>query len=342
MNNEWRSIVEQVMIDEGGTWADAVEAVRDYFPDLTTEQIRRRCRTAMAGSQRAKDFKYSKHAGADKKPAEAHQEAEKPKKVEVIQNLEPTEHDAPWNGNRIITFGLMGDTQINSKYTQLTHLHRFYDICAERGVKMIYHTGDIDEGERMRPGHTYDCYNQGADDHVDEIVRVYPKREGIKTYFITGNHDASMIKHCGFDIGRAIAEKRPDLKYLGRDCAVVHLTPNCTLELRHPWDGTAYAFSYKIQKAVDSMDEEKPDILAVGHYHKAEYIFYDGVHCFQTGCFQSATPFTKGKNISVHMGGWIVSAEVDGGGRIQRIVPEFIPFYKGIKNDYKNYEHLRG
>ena len=39
--------------------------------------------------------------------------------------------------------------------------------------------------------------------------------------------------------GQAIANLRPDMKYLGRDCAVVNLTPKCTLELRHPWDGTA-------------------------------------------------------------------------------------------------------
>ncbi|HHX57754.1 MAG TPA: winged helix-turn-helix domain-containing protein, partial [Clostridiales bacterium] len=34
----------------------------------------------------------------------------------------------PWDGEKIIRFALMGDTQINSKYTQLTHLHKFYDI----------------------------------------------------------------------------------------------------------------------------------------------------------------------------------------------------------------------
>ena len=36
--------------------------------------------------------------------------------------------------------------------------------------------------------------------------------------------------------------------YLGQSDAVISLTPNCTLELRHPLDGTAYALSYKLQK----------------------------------------------------------------------------------------------
>lgn len=335
-NEQWREIVERVILDEQGTWTDAANALADTFPELTAEQLRRKARTAIAGSKRAKGFTYQ---AGKKKPAEATQAPEKPPKVEVVQNLEPTEHDARWKGNRTITFGLMGDTQINSKYTQLTYLHRFYDICAERGIKTVYHTGDIDEGEQMRMGHQYECYRQGADEHVAEIVRVYPRREGIKTYFITGNHDASIMKRCGYDIGAHIAEQRPDMKYLGKDCAVVHLTPNCTMELRHPWDGTAYALSYKLQKMVEAMEaDSKPNILAVGHYHKAEYFFYRNIHCFQTGCFQMQTPFTRGKGISVHMGGWIVTVEVDENGYIQRIIPELIPFYTGIKDDWKNFE----
>ena len=261
----------------------------------------------------------------------------------VCENLEPNLYKPYWNGNHVLTLGLMGDTQINSKYTQLTYLHQFYDICAGRGVPDVYHTGDIDEGEKMRPGHQYECYHQGVDDHAEEIVRVYPKRDGVRTHFITGNHDASIYKLCGLDIGNLIAEKRDDMHYLGRDCAKVNLTPNCVLELRHPWDGTAYALSYKPQKMIDAMEpDSKPNILAIGHYHKIEYLFRRSIHCFQTGCFQTQTPFTRGKGIDIAMGGWIITIEVDANGYIQRIIPEMIPFYKGIADDYKNWDGSDG
>ncbi len=262
----------------------------------------------------------------------------KPKKFKVFENMSPEVHKQKWNGNRIITFGLMGDTQINSKYTQLTYLHEFYKICSDRGIRDIYHTGDIDDGEQMRIGHQYECYTQGADDHVAEIIKNYPKIDGIITHFITGNHDASIYKKCGVDIGKAIANARPDMRYLGRDCALVELAPHCILELRHPWDGTAYALSYKPQKMIDGMEaDSKPNILAIGHYHKLEYLFYRNIHCFQTGCFQMQTPFTRGKGISVHLGGWIITVEVDKEGHVLKISPEMIPFYKGIENDYKNW-----
>jgi DNA polymerase II small subunit/DNA polymerase delta subunit B len=83
--------------------------------------------------------------------------------------------------------------------------------------------------------------------------------------------------------------------------------------------------------------DSKPNILAIGHYHKLEYLFYRNIHCFQTGCFQMQTPFTRGKGISVHLGGWIITIEVDDKGYIQRMIPEMIPFYKGIRDDYKNW-----
>lgn len=243
-----------------------------------------------------------------------------------------------WGGEQIIRFGLMGDTQINSKYTQLTHLHRLYDIYKQEGIKAVYHTGDIDEGEQMRIGHQYECYNQGADDHVKEIVNVYPKRNGITTKFITGNHDASIIKRCGYDIGVPIAEKRADMEYLGQSNAIISITPNCTLELRHPIDGTAYALSYKLQKMVEAMSGgEKPNILAVGHYHKAEYFMYRNVHCFQTACLQAQTPFMRGKGISAFMGGWIVEVHVDEFGTITMLKQEYIPFYEAIKDDWQNW-----
>lgn len=257
----------------------------------------------------------------------------------AVQNQEPVHYEGKWDGTETIRFAIMGDTQIGSKYTQLTYLHNFYDLCVQQGVKDVYHTGDLTDGLKMRPGHEYELYEVSADEMIDDVVKNYPIREGITTHFITGNHDASIYKHVGYDIGQAVSNRRPDMKYLGRDCAVINITPNCTLELRHPWDGSAYALSYKLQKMIEAMESDsKPNILAVGHYHKAEYIFYRNVHALQTGCFQSQTPFTRGKGISVHMGGWIVTIRVDKNGYIQGFAPEYIPYYASIKKDYKNFK----
>ena len=257
----------------------------------------------------------------------------------IIQNQEPSCHNAKWDGTKAIKFAIIGDTQFGSKYTQLTYLHNFYDLCEKEGIHNVYHTGDITDGLKMRPGHEYELHEHSADGQLELVYKHYPRRDGITTHFITGNHDASLYKHVGYDIGRAISRIRSDMNYLGRDAAVVYLTPNCTLELRHPWDGSAYSISYRPQKMVEAMESDsKPNILAIGHYHKAEYLFYRNVHVLQTGCFQGQTPFTRGKGISVHLGGWIVTVRVSDDGTIQGFSQEFVPYYKSIKDDYCNYK----
>ena len=258
-------------------------------------------------------------------------------KITVVRNVEPTKHKRKWDGATEIKIAVIGDTHLGSKYTQFKHLNDFYDVCKSEGVKDVYHVGDLTDGLKMRPGHEYELYVTSADDMIDDVIEKYPSRKGVITHFITGNHDASIYKHVGYDIGKTISERREDMDYLGRDCAVINLTSKCTLELRHPWDGTAYALSYKPQKMIEAMESDsKPNILAIGHYHKAEYLFYRNVHTIQTGSFQGQTPFTRGKGISVNLGGWIITIQVMKDGSIKSIIPQFIPYYKSISNDYKN------
>ena len=257
----------------------------------------------------------------------------------VIQNQEPEAYDAKWDGAEIIKFAVVSDIHIGSKYAQLSHLHNFYDRLVMEGIHTVYNAGDLTEGLKMRPGHEYEVYTVSADEMVEDVVENYPYREGIITYFITGNHDASIYKHIGYDIGRAIDDKRADMVYLGRDCAKVNLTPNCTLELRHPWDGVSYATSYKLQKMIESMESDsKPNIIAVGHYHKQLYMFYRNVHGLLTGCFQGQTPFFRGKGISSQMGGWIVTIRVIEDGTIVGFEPEFVPYYASTRDDYKKFK----
>lgn len=242
--------------------------------------------------------------------------------------------------DRKIRFAVVGDTHFGSKYVQMTYLNKFYNICKQKGITEIYHCGDITDGENMRPGHMYENYIHGAVDHVDNIIKHYPKIEGITTHFITGNHDASFRKLCGLDIGNLIQSRRSDLKYLGRDVANINITNNVTMQLRHPWSASAYALSYRSQKIVESMEAsylDKPAILCIGHFHKMEYLYYHNVHVFQTGCFQGATPFTTGKGISISMGGWIIAVELDSENKLKSITPTAIVFDEPIKEDYKKF-----
>lgn len=324
--NNWQKYVVEAR-NNNVPWNTIAKELAAYFPDLDHEQRREKAR----GYYRKRPDYSGKRLGAPK-PA-------KPKPVKVAQNYDPAESgDSNYKPGQIVRFAVVSDTHINSKYTQLTYLHDFYKRCAEAGIKHVYHAGDISDGENMRVGHNYELYNISADEQVAEICRVYPKVDGITTHFITGNHDASTLKHCGYDIGPAIAARRPDMDYLGRDTALVHLTPKCTMQLLHPWDGGSYAMSYRPQKIVEAMDGgTKPNMLFIGHYHKAMWMEYRNVAIFEAGCFQGCTPFMRGKGLSRYMGGWIVEAETDENGYVTRIVPQFVPYYTDIADDYKQF-----
>lgn len=333
MHHDWLAVLEEEF--KSGKIQSHLDFFHNHYDLLedncTDDNKRRKVQRAF---QNLVKYKSISNPNKEKKPA-----AEKIKHEIIYENHVENIIDTDWhNSDDTITFGLMGDTQLNSKYTQITYLHQFYDECKRCGVSEIYHTGDIDDGEKMRPGHEYELYKLGANEHIAEIIRVYPKIEGVKTYFITGNHDASFRKLCGLDIGEMIADKREDMIYLGRDVCTVNITPKISMMMRHPWDGTAYALSYKPQKIIESMDEsDRPTIMGIGHYHKIEYLYYLGVHCLQTGCFQSATPFTTGKGIRVSMGGWIITLKLNPDGTLKYILPRAVTYRKPIKDDYKNY-----
>jgi len=246
-----------------------------------------------------------------------------------------------WQGDKIIRFGVVADTHLCNKWQQLTYLNDIYDIFAHEGIDTIYHVGDMTDGYyRNRPGHIYELFKIGADEQADYATLMYPKRPGITTSFITGNHDHTHIINGGANVGTRIARERTDMIYLGMDNAKVKLTPNCILELNHPGDGSAYALSYALQKTIDAMSGgEKPNILLNGHHHKAFVMpNYRNILSFECGTFEAQTPFMKGKKLAAHIGGYIIEVRVDEEGTIKRCINEFFPYYKINKDDYLNWQ----
>jgi predicted phosphodiesterase len=254
----------------------------------------------------------------------------------LVSNSEIVE---PYSGESNLIFGVISDTHLCNKCQQLTYLNNFYDRCASRGIKTIYHCGDISDGfYKNRPDHIYELFRVGFDEQSDYIIKNYPYRDGITTKFITGNHDATHMKNGGADIGLKIAEERPDMKYLGYMKAKIWLTPQCDMDLFHPLDGNSYALSYQLQKHIDGLQGgTKPRILCVGHWHKQFQMFYRNIQALSIPCFEAQTRFEEGKHINAVVGGWIVQVSCKPDGTISEINYTFIPYYDMIKDDYKKW-----
>ncbi len=252
--------------------------------------------------------------------------------VDQVQNPPPLAHNQhrhTW-GRKHLKFGLCSDTHYGSKYCDRKAIEDLYARFNAAGVSRVYHAGDVTEGSERRKGHSYECDAYGFNAQVEAAAAHWPKlANGGKTYFITGDHDGWHRDAGGANVGPFLEKLRPDLVFLGECQATVEFTPNCRLMLAHPAKGTSYAISYQVQKMIEALaGGTKPHILAVGHYHKAEYFFYRNIHAFQTGCLQRQTGWMRRMGLSAHMGGWIIDLTLKPDGSIDRLQMELVPYYE--------------
>lgn len=242
-------------------------------------------------------------------------------------NLKPKTYQHLW-GTKHIKIGLMGDVHIGSIYEDHGVLKDLFNRYKKEGVDAVYVTGDLTEGYNMRPGHSFECYLHGADKQIEGVIEKFP-HIGKPIYFITGDHDYSHFKRQGIDVGRHISEKREDMVYLGMFYATINISEKTNLMLMHPTKGTAYALSYHPQKIAEAFSGgEKPNILALGHFHKIEYLFYRNVHVLQTGCTQNQTAWMKRMNLAAHKGGWLADVYMKKDGTIDKLELKLFPYYR--------------
>lgn len=267
---------------------------------------------------------------------------------DILQKHEPKVMDIQKMSTGTYKVGFCGDNHLCSKYERMDILNALYDYYEQEGITAVYNTGNWIDGEARFNKH--DIHVHGLDNQLQYFIEHYPKRKGITTYFVTGDdHEGWYTQREGIDVGllcemKAIKQGRTDLKYIGHmEADIVFPADNgkTILRVQHPGGGSSYAISYTSQKIVESFTgNEKPDILAIGHYHKAEYIFVRGVHVVQTGCTQDQTPFMRKKRLAAHLGGWVIEFATDAQGAVTKFKSEYLPFYD--KDYYKKWGYIWG
>jgi UDP-2,3-diacylglucosamine pyrophosphatase LpxH len=141
---------------------------------------------------------------------------------------------------QVIRFGAIADTHLGSKYSQPSFLAWFYQYIKTQGAQFVLHGGDVVDGEKVYRGHDYEVFAHGFDEQLEYVVKRYPN--GLPTYFITGNHCLAWFERGGADIGTAIANRRPDMHYLGQLGAYVYIG-KAKVYLVHGMGMPAYALS---------------------------------------------------------------------------------------------------
>jgi predicted phosphodiesterase/polyhydroxyalkanoate synthesis regulator phasin len=243
---------------------------------------------------------------------------------EFDNSLRDVRHD--FDGETV-TFGVLTDTHLGSKYTDVEMLYTAFDEFSKAGVDFITHSGDVHEGLSTRPGHYYECSHIGYSQQLEHSREVFGQWTDTPIYMIDGNHDRWYIKSNGALICDELAKSLDNVHFLGHDEGDIHLN-NVKIKLWHGEDGSSYAFSYRIQKIVESFTGgEKPNVLICGHTHKALYVLDRNIHCVSAGAMQKQSKWMRGKRAASHTGFWIVRMVVNDY-EVLSFNPQFFPFYR--------------
>ena len=210
--------------------------------------------------------------------------------------------------------GLVSDTHLCSVADRLDLLGKAYDDFKRQGVKTVLHAGDLLDGWSVYRGHEQFIKEAGGANQARYAIKNYPMREGLKTYFVSGNHDNRSFEHDGVDICSLIVngfdhhdgthtDGRKDMVYLGQYSRTLLFPGDATVQLLHPRGGNAYARSYPQQKRAREMKSEtRPNLQVSGHYHTYCWVIEDITSMLSLSGMQDETEFFVRQGYSRQIG----------------------------------------
>jgi predicted phosphodiesterase len=195
----------------------------------------------------------------------------------------------------LVRFAVVSDTHLGSKSCRLAELHCAYDIIAREGITVVYHPGDLVAGVGVYKHQARDLLVHTFDGQVEYAAENYPRRDGITTYIIGGNHDlAGDLGRHAADPVRAVCNMRPDMVHLGDYSAWVDLPNGGRLHLLHPGGGGAYALSYRPQRIAEAYEGgSKPSATLFGHWHRQGDFEHRAIRLLLCGTFEGATDLAR-------------------------------------------------
>src|ERR1700752_2510415 len=187
----------------------------------------------------------------------------------------------------LIRFGVVSDTHLCSKHCALDELHLAYDYFEREGIAEVLHAGDLAAGGGIFKGQHKEITHHTFEDQRDFAVEHYPKRTGITTRIIGGNHDLEGdFGAVGADPVKGVAHLRPDFDYLGPYSAWLELANGAHVHLLHGKGGMSYSFSYKMQKLCEAYGAgRKPAALLLGPFHVQGSLEARGIQGLFPACF---------------------------------------------------------
>lgn len=218
-----------------------------------------------------------------------------------------------------IRLALLGDTHLCSKSDAVEELREAYYIIEKKKADYVLHCGDFVDGlNPMNKDHERELRERTYEGQLDYALHYYPSYSG-KTLIVSGNHDDYWYQLTGKEIIRDFSERRDDLVYLGANRRRI-VIGNLTVDLVHGnilQDGST---DFKVGVYIRNIPEnERPNIVHLGHMHTPYYNDIYDVSCVRTGALMHSTPYHKSKGYSSDISFYFVDVYFDDDGKVKKI-----------------------
>jgi predicted phosphodiesterase len=133
--------------------------------------------------------------------------------VEYLRNAPPgtlTSHFWRLKEGGWLRFGVLGDTHLGSSKQRLDILNTAYDHFESEGIDTVYHHGNMLDGyhPRINAFELQTGAGTSIESQVAYAQKLYPQKEGMKTFFITGDcHEGWWAKSSGVNVGRVMENR---------------------------------------------------------------------------------------------------------------------------------------
>lgn len=245
-----------------------------------------------------------------------------PDKVNLHHGLFDGEH---------VRVGIVSDTHLSSNEEALPELELAYTMFERAEIDTVLHAGDFTAGVGVFPGQHSEIHRHTFEDQVDYLEAHYPRRSGIRTIGISGNHDIEGdFGKVGANPVIALANRREDITFAGDYSAWFELPNGAWIHLLHGKGGMSYSYSYKAQKLVDGYPAgRKPAILVPGHWHVSGWIEQRGVQVVWPGCFEWKGRYLTRLGLTPSVGFWIFDMTLGDDGSLVKFAPTFHRYWEG-------------
>ena len=222
---------------------------------------------------------------------------------------------------------VVSDTHFGNNKNQLHLLNNVYEEAYKRGIKTVLHVGDLVDGNYPnRLENPRLQFLHGYDEQAGYVVDMYPKIDGITTYYILGSHDETHYKNGQATVNKWLSRCRSDMVYLGQDTGEI-MIDKVKIVLDHPGGGSAQSRSYKPQKRIEIIESHfKPKLLLIGHYHKSYMFSYRNIQCISVPCLCGKTQFQQKQGLQNDIGAYFLDIYSDSKGNIQYFTPDEMEF----------------